>query len=130
MRIIVPVLASGLGWWLIWLALGKPNTWPYLAACTVTGPLLMFFWGWTEEWLGYDAVARPEDEVSASTARDPADAGATVRGTDFRSRTGQSHADHQPGHPVIARDHPQPKPRQEAMDAAESHSQAPAGASQ
>jgi hypothetical protein len=77
----------------------------------------MILWGWTEARLGYKAAARPDDEVSTSAVRDPADAGLMFSGTAFRTRMGQSPDDHQPGPP-------QPKARQEERDAPGNHSRA------
>jgi hypothetical protein len=119
-RLIVPVLAGGLGWWLSWLAFGRPETWPYLAAYVVAGPLLMLFWGWAEERLGYEAAARPEDEVSVSAVPD---AGTTIRGTRLRTGMGRGQDRHQLGAP-------QPNGRHEEIDAPEGHSRALADVTQ
>jgi hypothetical protein len=92
-RIIVPLLAGGLAWWLIWMAFTNPNTWPYLAAYLVAGLFLMFVWGWLEERLGYEAARRPDEEQGEITARVRAET--TL--ADFRAKTGQTYDDLQPG---------------------------------
>ena len=121
MPIIVPVLASGLGWWLIWLAFDSSETWPYLAAYIVSAPLLFFFWGWAEEKLGFRAARRLEDEVSASTVRHAAELGMQVEEAELRAEVGEGRDDQRPLPRVNAPDF---GPKAPAINAPERHGRA------
>ena len=63
MRIIVPLLGAAVGWWLVWLLVTDPATWPYLVAYFLAGAGIMLGGGWIEEALGYRPAARPEEDL-------------------------------------------------------------------